>query len=299
MISAYNEEKKVEDCLKSVADLATEIIFVDNNSEDKTEQIARKYTSKIFKRENNLMLNVNKNYGFGKASGDWILSLDGDEEIPSELKDEIGNILKEGESEINGYFIPRKNIIFGKWIERAGWYPDYQLRLFKRNEGRFPEKNVHEMIEIEGKTSHLKHPMLHRNYETISQFLQKHTTIYAPNEAKDLLSKGYRFDYLDSIRFPVREFTNRFFAREGYKDGVHGLVLSLLLASYHLMIFCFLWEQRGFSDKGSQSVLNDTKNEFKKSEKELNYWFLTSIYKNTDSIIKRALIRFKRKMNGL
>src|SRR3989344_5797566 len=130
-ISAFNEERKIEDCLKSVS-FADEIIFVDNSSTDQTLKIAKKYTLKVFTRENNLMLNVNKNFGFSKASEEWILSLDADERITDELKKEIKSIIKNNKKDVNGFWIPRKNKIFGKWMEHTGWYPDYQLRLLKK-----------------------------------------------------------------------------------------------------------------------------------------------------------------------
>ena len=109
VISSFNEEGRIEDCLKSVTKIANEIIFIDNSSTDKTASIARKYTDKVFIRENNPMLDVNKNFGFSKATGKWILSLDSDERIDKELEEEILSLPEE--STIDGYFIPRKNII--------------------------------------------------------------------------------------------------------------------------------------------------------------------------------------------
>ena len=85
------------------------------------------------------------------------------------------------ESGINGFWIPRKNIIFGKWIEHAGWYPDPQLRLFRNGKGKFPEEHVHEMVKVEGDVGHMKNNIVHHNYESISQFLNKVSTIYGPN----------------------------------------------------------------------------------------------------------------------
>ena len=197
VISAFNEEEKIKDCLESVKDLADEIVFVDNESSDKTIEIAKKYTNKIFSRPNNPMLNVNKNFGFTKASGDWILSLDADERVTPELNKEIKDIFRgrhpgersdsriskgfwtsqNDKSNIDGYWIPRKNIIFGKWIQHSIWWPDYQLRLFKREKGKFPEKHVHEYISVDGEAAKMKEPMVHENYKTIFgkwiKFIQK------------------------------------------------------------------------------------------------------------------------------
>lgn len=296
VISAFNEEKKIEDCLKSVS-FADEIILVDNSSTDSTIKIAKKYTSKIFKRANNLMLNVNKNFGFTKAESDWILSLDADERVSEELKEEIISILTSRLPSMSGYWIPRKNMIFGKWIKHAGWYPDHQLRLFKKDKGKFEEKNVHEMIRLDGEAEFLKEHLIHYNFETISQFLHKHINIYAANEANDILAKGYIYDWLDAIRFPAKEFLSRFFAREGYKEGVHGLIISMLMAFYHLVIFAKIWEMQGFKEVYDQKILDKTENEFKNLNREMKYWFFTESIKSSRNSFKKIALRVKRKIN--
>jgi|SRR3989344_23819 len=295
VISAFNEEKKIENCLKSVS-FADEIILVDSSSTDSTVKIAKKYTSKIFTRENNLMLNVNKNFGFTKAENDWILSLDADEKVSEELKEEIMSILTSKLPSMNGYWIPRKNIIFGKWIKHAGWYPDHQLRFFKKDKGKFEEKNVHEMIRLDGEAEFLKEHLIHYNFETISQFLHKHLNIYAANEADDILAKGYVYDWLDAIRFPAKEFLSRFFAREGYKEGVHGLIISILMAFYHLVIFAKIWEMQGFKEIYDQNILDKTEKEFKNFHKEMRYWFLNEKIKSTKNVFNRLRLKVKNKL---
>lgn len=292
VISAFNEEKRVEDALKS-AIFADEIIFVDNTSSDKTLEIAKKYTQKVFVRPNNLMLNVNKNFGFSKASGDWIFSLDADERISKDLQKEIKNILDKKNSE-NGYWIPRKNIIFGKWIEHTGWYPDNQLRLFKRGKGRFPEKHVHEMVKVDGETEKLNGHLIHYNYDNINQFLRK-MEIYIESESEDLISKKYVISAIDSVRFPLKEFISRFFAREGYKDGLHGLVLSLLMAFYHLGVYIKLWEKQKFRETSSESLVKDLKGEFKSIKKEFRYWVITMFMHQTRNPFKKIGFRLARK----
>ncbi|MCL4417363.1 MAG: glycosyltransferase family 2 protein, partial [Actinobacteria bacterium] len=145
VISAFNEEKKIEDCLKSVVHLAEEIIVVDNASTDNTSKIAKKYATKVYSQKNDpRLIDLQKNFGFEKATGDWILCLDADERITPELNEEIRGLLKNGESDTEGYYIPRKNIIFNKWIKHTGWYPDYQLRLFRREKGKFTKEHFHE-----------------------------------------------------------------------------------------------------------------------------------------------------------
>ena len=296
VVSVFNGEKYLDDCLQSVS-FADEIIVVNNSSTDKTLGIARKYTDRIFTRPNNLMLNVNKNFGFSKAKNEWIFCLDADERVTPELKTEIESRIKNYESGISGYWVTRMNIIFGKWIEHSGWYPDHQLRLFRKEKGKFPEEHVHEMVKIEGNVGYLKNHIVHYSYDTISQFLQKLGTIYAPNEADQLIKKGYNFDWRDAIRFPVKEFLSRFFAREGYRDGFHGLMLSLLMAFYHFIIFSYIWEKHKFKQINDETMLAQTEKEIVQSSKELFFWFSkekTKLIKNPlKKIFHRILTKVK------
>lgn len=294
VISAYNEEVKIEDCLKSV-NFADEIILIDNSSTDKTSEIGKKFNAKIFKRENNPMLNINKNFGFSKATGDWILNLDADERVTQELREEIKSEIKNPKADVNGYWIPRKNIIFGKWIQHTGWYPDHQLRLFKKGKGKFEEQHVHEMIKLNGKSDYLKNPMLHYNYDDLTQFLQKTFIIYAPNESDYLIKNNYLYDWKDSIRFPVKEFLSRFFAREGYKDGVHGLVLSLFMAFYHFVIFANIWQKKNFPEVENEEFLKATGDEIKKANKEMSLWIRQEKLKPIKNPLKKIIARFVNK----
>ncbi len=301
VISAFNEEAKIEDCLKSVK-WAREIIFIDNSSTDKTVEIAKKYTSKIFVVKNNLMLNVNKNFGFTKATQDWILSLDADEQVTPELEEEIEEKIRNSKFEIrnsvDGYYIPRKNIIFGKWIEHAGWYPDWQLRLFKRGKGKFEEQHVHEMIKINTKAGYLNSNILHYNYQTIIQFIMKTANIYAPNEADQLIKNGYKFNWRDAIRFPVKEFMSRFFAREGYRDGFHGLMLSLLMSFYHLVIVANIWEKKGLEKFDNENIAAELEKEVNKSYKDMSFWITNEKIKKISNPIKKIFYKIHRKISN-
>lgn len=297
VISAFNEEKKIRECLESVL-WADEMILVNSSSTDKTAEIARRYTTKIFTRPNDPMLNINKNFGFSKATSPWILSLDADERVTAELKKEIQELLKNPDPSISGYLIPRKNMIFGKWIQHAGWYPDYQLRLFKKGEGAFEEHHVHEMIQVKGETRKLKEHFIHYNYETIGQFLHKLGAIYGINEADELIRKGYVFTYLDSIRFPSREFLRRFFAQKGYQDGLHGLILSLLMAFYHFIVWCLIWERNKFQDN-KEDVLSYLNHEVSTQKKEFWFWLLKARKESERHIIKKSWFWMRSKIRFL
>ncbi len=316
VISAYNEEKKIKECLES-ASFADEIILVNSESTDKTLEIAKKYTDKIFTRPNNPMLNINKNFGFTKATGDWILSLDADERVTPQLQKEIELTLNrhsgttrgifdfprndsgvadapQNDNTVVGYWLPRKNIIFNKWIQSDMWWPDYQLRLFCKGKGKFPEKHVHEKIVIDGKAEKLQEPLLHYNYETISQFIQKMDKIYTESEVKNILESGKVVTWVDAIRMPAEDFIKTYFAQKGFKDGLHGLVLSMLQAMYMEVIFAKCWERQGFKEEVVN--LQMVTKECKKITKDSRYWLLTSFIKENKNPLAKFALRVKRKL---
>ena len=296
VVSVLNGERFLADCLASVAGIADEIIVVDYGSTDKTIAIAKKFTKKIYQQKNNPeTIDIQKNFGFEKATKDWILSLDADEMITPELKEEVHNLLKTSPAH-NAYRIPRKNIIFGKWMEHTGWYPDYQLRLFKKGQGKYTKKHVHEELTVEGTTGLLTSPIMHENYQTVSQFLQKNLLVYALNEAEYMRHNGYVFSYADGLSFPVKEFLSRYFAREGYKDGFHGLILSLLMAVYHFTIFLYLWENEKFSENSQQQTFAVLASQIHGLKKEFHYWIGSVRIKETKSKVSRLLLKTKRKL---
>lgn len=269
VLSVYNEEKNLQDCLESLK-WVDEIIVVDNSSTDQTVKICQKYTDKIFNRPNLNMLNVNKNFGFTQATGQWILNLDADERVTPQLKEEILTAIED--TNVAGYLLSRQNIIFGKWIQHGLWWPDYQLRLFQRSKGKFACQHIHEKIEVTGPTANLKNPLVHQNYQTVSQFIQKMDRIYTENEAKNFLATGKKINWQDSIRMPIQDFLSVFFAREGYKDGLHGLVLALLQAFYALVVFAKVWEKEKFWEYNQKDFSKDVSQEFKKAKKETLFW---------------------------
>lgn len=293
VISAYNEEKNIEDCLKSAKLIADEIIVINNNSSDKTVEITKKFTDSIFSRPNDpVNLNKNKNFGFSHANKDWILSLDADERITKELALEIKNKIKL--NEFTAYKIPRKNIIFKKWIAHTGWYPDYQIRLFKKGKGKFPEKHVHELLKVDGKIGVLSMPIHHENYKSISQFISK-LNAYTDSEANKIIGEKKDVTWKDALRYPAEEFYKRFFINEGYKDGTHGLVLSLLMAFYWEVVFAKVWEKKdNFKDSSPPNFLDSFSNEIKKIFKEIKYWIYNS--KEKEYPAKKIFYKFKRKL---
>lgn len=292
VISAYNEEKMLEACLNSV-NFADEIIVVDNESEDQTSSIAKKYTKKIFTVANKKMLNINKNFGFSKATHEWVLSLDADERVTDTLAKEIETILANPQA--NGYWIPRKNIIFGKWIQSAMWWPDYQLRLFKKTKGKFPEKHVHEYLEVEGITGKLQEPFMHENYTSISQFIKKMDTIYTESEVEKYLHENKAVTIKNVIAFPHNDFLKTFFLQKGYKDGLHGLILSQLQAFYSFVSLAKLWERKGFTQNQNDNFTDEVYANLENAHSHMRYWYLTYRIENEKNPVRKSLYKLQRK----
>jgi glycosyltransferase involved in cell wall biosynthesis len=292
-LATFNEEKKIKDCLDSVK-WADEIVIVDGTSTDKTVEIAKKYTAKIIIRENPLMFHLNKQKAFEAATGDWILYLDADERVDQKLKKEILSAIKK--RGFNGFWIPRKNIIFGKWIKHSLWYPDYQLRLFKRGKAYLPCESVHEQPKLTGKAGYLKNPLIHHNYQTVSQYIKRLDSLYTENDKNVFLAKKKKIYWYDAIRFPVQDFLSTFFARKGYRDGLHGLVLSLLQAFSAFVTFAKVWEAQGFEEVKEEKFLEKTEKELIKAGKELHYWFFTSQIGEENNFVKRLRLKIKRRL---
>jgi len=293
VIIAYNEEKNIAKCLESVKQIADEIIVVDCESSDKTGAVAKKFTKNVYERPNNPLMKINMNYGFSKAKSDWIFSLDADEQVSPELAKEL-QIVLETENDVAGYSIPRKNIIFGKWIENSIWWPDYQLRLFKNGKGKFAEKHVHEQLDVDGEVGKLEQPILHENYTAINQWLHK-MEIYTDNEAHQRIEKGEAIKPLDALRYPVHDFLQTYFLQKGYRDGLHGLVLSLLQAFYAEIVFAKMWEHQGFEQTKDPQFIKQVIAESHRLGQELSYWITTIAIENTTNTLGKTLLKIKRK----
>lgn len=291
IVSAYNEEKTIGRCLASVKEFADEIIVVDNTSLDETVKEAKKYTNNIIKRKNILMLNTNKNVGFKAATSDWILNLDADEVIPEELAKEIKKVIQENPKE-NGFWIKRKNYSFGKWIQHGLWWPDKQIRLFRRGKGSFPCIHIHEYVNVEGMIGELAEPYIHYNYESIHQYLIKIDRT-SSSEAITLTESNYQLAWYDAIRFPISDFIKIYFAESGYKDGLHGLVLALFQAFYSFCTFAKKWEMEKFEERDIQ--VSAVAEEINNRGKEIAYWTLTAQMNDSKNVVTNIINKIKRK----
>lgn len=224
-IITYNEEDRLVGALKSVAELADEIIVVDSFSTDKTLDIAKKYTKRVYQREWTNFADQ-KNFANDKASLAWILSLDADERVSPELLEEILRI-KEGEPECVGFSMPRRVFYLGKWIRHSGWYPDRKIRLFRKEEARWEGEYIHENLIIEGKIERLKGSIHHFTYRNIADHLERINN-FSKLGAQKLYTQKKKASWYHLIFLPFFRFIKSFFFRLGILDGFAGLVISVL-----------------------------------------------------------------------
>lgn len=297
VILTKNEEENIVQCLKTVQ-FADEIIIIDDYSTDKTVEIAEKLGAKVYQRKLDDFASQ-RNYGLSKATDEWVLFVDADERVTEELKSEIlallkaqpacrrgrGSRLKEN---IIGYKIPRKNKIFGKFLQYTDWYPDYQLHLFKRDKGKYKRK-VHEQVAVEGRVGKLSHPLRHLNYNSIDQFLQKNYFQYADLEAKQLIEGGYKFDWVDLFKQPVGEFLRRFFSCYGYKDGLHGLVASILVSLATFVVYAKVWEKEEFRER--ELSIEEIDLEHKTLRQEIGYWIREAKIREEKNVFKKIILK--------
>ncbi|MBI2599833.1 glycosyltransferase family 2 protein [Candidatus Daviesbacteria bacterium] len=229
VLATYNEEANLEDCLKSVKDLADEIVIVDGGSTDKTLDIAGKFKAKIIRTDNPPIFHINKNKAIDAASKEWILQLDADEIVTESLAYEIKQTIFK-HPDINGYWIPRKNFFLGRFLTKGGQYPDYTLRLYRRGKGRLPAKDVHEQALVEGKVGYLRCDLLHVRDETFSMYLKRFNryTDLLVLQLKEAGAKMNIFSFLNFILLkPTIWFLKAYLRHRGYVDGFPGLIFAL------------------------------------------------------------------------
>ena len=261
VIITKNEEERIRPCLESIK-WADEIIIVDSFSTDKTIDICRGYTDKISQREMR-GFGEQKQFAIEKAASDWILSIDADEIVTEELRDEIQKILNKetsspsppseggdkGEVEGGGYDgfkIFRKNIYLGRPMRYCGWYVPI-LRLFKRGKGRFNAKKVHEEIIVDGNVGLLKGEILHNTYKNISHHLEKIDS-FTTYDVDELTKKGVILKPSNCLWYlvfkPMVRFLQKFILQKGIFEGTHGLILSINAAMVVFINYAKLWERQ-------------------------------------------------------
>lgn len=238
IVHTRNSAKTLEQALKSV-EFAQELVVIDMESKDASVEIAKKYGAKIFQHKDVGYVEPARMFGIQKASHDWVLVLDADEEIQSELVRKIPQLISGQES---GWQIPRKNLMFGVWPKHAAWWPDYVVRLFRKDKIDWP-KTIHAQPIIDGMLGKLEPleriAILHRNYESVSDYVAR------INHYTTIKTREQNSNQTNSLHAFFADFLSKYLSHQGYKDGVLGLNLSMLQAMYESVLAIKVWEARG------------------------------------------------------
>lgn len=266
-IATFNEEVNIGECLKSVKEIADEIVIVDGSSSDKTVEIAELFGAKVTVTENHPIFHINKQKSFDLSKGDWILYLDADERVSKGLANEIMKVVKMTDEEISehqdslknkelfnrhqklledrdgligsksgeyvAFFFPRLNYFLGKYLRYGGVYPDGVIRLFKRNKAYLPSKSVHEQMVVMGRVGWLQNDLLHIDSPTFDRYLKRNSRYIdlITSELKEKKLKKSLWNFLDyMILRPIDWFLMTTLRHKGILDGYQGLVFSFFSA---------------------------------------------------------------------
>lgn len=252
VLITYNEEKKIARALESLAGIADEIVVVDSFSTDATPTICRRYTDRVMQRPW-AGYRAQKQFATDQASHPWVFSLDADEELSPELREEIQEWKCSGDDSIKGFYVPRKTWFLGRWIEHTTWYPDWQLRLFYRSAGVWKGGRLHESFQVEGKTGRLWGHLYHYTYENVSEYLLQ-LERFSALAAADARDRGVRAGWTKLTLHPAQAFLNNYLLRRGFLDGVPGLAVSVLAAVSTFFKYLKLWELQSERERDPDSL---------------------------------------------
>lgn len=250
-----NEAHNIRDCLASVA-WADEIIIVDAESTDDTVARCEAFIASLPAEQRPALkifvrpwpgFAAQKQFALEKAGHEWVLSLDADERVTPELQSEIQNLLQQPDGPA-GYYIPRLSSFLGRFMRHSGWYPGYQLRLFRKQLARLSSARVHEGFIIEGRCGHLKNNLLHLTHRTLEESFARMNR-YSSLEAQDRAARGERARWWDFFVHPFSAFWSRYVYHQGFRDGVHGLLLALVTATVKMALYMKLWELQQERDR--------------------------------------------------
>lgn len=267
VLATYNEEKNIGECLRSVKDLADEIVVVDGGSRDRTVEVAKSYGARVIETDNPRIFHVNKQKALEAAKGEWILQLDADERVTPQLAEEIAGVIKMSDKEIAeyqkslpdrrlflkhqkllieregrigtdegpyaGFFIPRLNYFLGKYLRYGGVYPDGVIRLVKNGKAYFPSKSVHEQIVVDGRMGWLQNPLIHMADPTFKRYLERNSRyidLIADELREEKVGKNpiQFFNYF--LTKPVWWFLLTQIRHKGILDGIQGIIFSFFSA---------------------------------------------------------------------
>jgi glycosyltransferase involved in cell wall biosynthesis len=245
----FNEEDNIVAALESVG-FADEIIVVDSHSTDRTRELANGFRGRsrngweveprVIERDWPGHVEQ-KNFAIDQARHDWVLCLDADERVSSRLHKEIESVLGVDSPEFDGYTMPRRTYYLGRWILRGGWYPDRKLRLFRKNRGRWSGINPHDHVELQGRTQDLQGDLYHFSYRDIADHLRTINS-FTDIASKEKHKRRIRFPLVRMLVHPPFKFFKMYVLKQGFREGIPGLIIAILGMFYVFLKYAKLWE---------------------------------------------------------
>ncbi|MBI4428354.1 MAG: glycosyltransferase family 2 protein [Ignavibacteriales bacterium] len=241
IVIVRNEEKNMNDCLEAVR-WADEIIIVDSGSTDRTVEIARRFTRNVFSKQWEGFGSA-KNFALSQCTKEWILSVDADERVTPQLKEEIRTVLQRKDGSVSAYAVPIKACFLGRWILHCGWYPAHKIRLFRRQGSRYlPENKLHEGVQVQGSVEKLANDLLHYTDPNLFHYFEK-LNHYTSLGADELEQEKVTFRIPQLLVRPFWTFLRMYFLQAGFRDGIQGFILCVLSSCYVFTKYAKLWER--------------------------------------------------------
>lgn len=241
-INVYNEEENIAAVCESVK-WADEIVVVDSNSTDRTIELARRYTDRIFNREFHGYKDKHV-FSDAQTSGDWILWIDADERVSAELSRSIEELRHRDPTSLpDGFRIARKAYYLNRWIKHSGWYPDYQMRLYRKAASYWDGVSPHETARVRGRIETLNGELLHYTKQNLSEhhrLIDSYTTL----AAEYLHGQGKGAGWSDLMFRPFFAFLSIYFLKQGCRDGIHGFIIAIFTAYGVFLRYAKIWEKK-------------------------------------------------------
>lgn len=239
IVVCFNEEDRIEDCLESIR-WCDEIVVVDSFSTDRTPEICRRYTDRFVQRQWNGYRDQ-KAFAHSQASKDWVLLVDSDERVTPELKEEILSVLAGKNGRYAGYAVPRLVNYLDRWWWHGGWYPDYDVRLFRRERATWGGSDPHEKILVDGPVCRLRHPLHHYSYRNIEDHLER-INRFTSISSRELRKEGGQWRLSAALLRPAVRFFRSYFLKRGFLEGFAGFYVAVTAAVYVFLKYAKLWE---------------------------------------------------------
>lgn len=289
IVVVHNQLDLLKKCLDSIYSWVDEIILIDLESSEDIKALVPQYQATYISHKKIAIVEEVRQLSIKYAKHEYVMFLDPDEVIPAELGVDLQEKIES--SEFDYFVTPRQNYVFGKWMQHSRWWPDLQIRVFRQGHVTWGTQ-LHEAPVASGNgytyPASEKFAIVHENYRNLDEFIAKNMR-YAKADARSRIDSGDSLSGIGAIKLSVSELISRFFASEGYRDGMHGLILALLQSFYYFMVYAYYWEGKKYAELESESTIKSfPRTWFSHALSETLHWDKAS---STLKSIKAKLVR--------